>query len=53
MRKPKKIFLIDAMRKSIRRYILVRRFRRLRNRILPFAEARGLLTDDDIFMNLG
>jgi hypothetical protein len=53
MRKPKKIFLIDTMRESIRRYISVHRFRRLRNRILPCAEARGLFTDDDIFMNLG
>ncbi len=46
------IFLIDTIRESIRRYISVHRFRSLRNRVLPFAEARGFFTDDDIFMNL-
>ena len=43
----------DIVRESIRKYILVHRFRRLRNRVLPFAEAQGLLTDDDIFRELG
>ena len=43
----------DIVRESIRKYILVHRFRRLRNRVLPFAEAQGLLTDEDIFRELG
>ena len=43
----------DIVRESIRKYVLVRRFRRLRNRILPFAEAQGLLTDEDIFREIG
>jgi predicted transcriptional regulator len=42
----------DIVRESIRKYISVHRFRRLRNRVLPFAEAQGLLTDDDIFREL-
>ncbi len=42
----------DIVRESIRKYILVHRFRRLRNRILPFAEAQGLLTDEDIFKDM-
>lgn len=53
MRNPLILYIADTMRESIRRYISVRRFRCLRTRILPFAEARGLFTDDDIFMNLG
>ncbi len=43
----------DIVRESIRKYIRIHRFRRLRNRVLPFAEAQGLLTDDDIFRELG
>jgi predicted transcriptional regulator len=43
----------DIVRESIRKYISVHRFRRLRNRVLPFAEAQGLLTDEDIFKELG
>jgi predicted transcriptional regulator len=39
----------DLVRESIKRYVAVRRFRDLRDRVLPFAEAQGLLTDDDIF----
>jgi len=42
----------ELVRESIRRYASVYRFRRLRNRVLPFAEAQGLLTDEDIFENL-
>jgi predicted transcriptional regulator len=43
----------DIVRKSIRKYISVHRFRCLRNKVLPFAEAQGLLTDEDIFKELG
>jgi predicted transcriptional regulator len=42
----------DLVRESIRRYAAVYRFRQLRNKVLPFAEAQGLLTDDDVFKNL-
>ena len=39
----------DLVRESIRRYVAVERFRSLRRRTLPFAEAQGLLTDEDVF----
>ena len=42
----------DLVRESIRRYAAVYRFRQLRKKVLPFAEAQGLLTDDDVFENL-
>ena len=42
----------DVVRESIKMYVAVRRFRAVRNRILPFAEAAGLLTDDDVFKGL-
>ena len=34
----------DLVRESIRRYVAIERFRSLRKRTLPFAEAQGLLT---------
>jgi predicted transcriptional regulator len=39
----------DLVRESIRRYVAIERFRALRKRVLPFAEAQGLLTDEDVF----
>jgi predicted transcriptional regulator len=39
----------DLVRDSIRRYVAVERFRSLRKKTLPFAEAQGLLTDEDVF----
>jgi len=39
----------DLVRESIRRYVAIERFRSLRRRTLPFAEAQGLLTDEDVF----
>ena len=42
----------DIVRESLRRYIAVERFRAVRRKVLPFAEAQGLLTDDDVFKAL-
>ena len=42
----------DIVRESIRRHVAVVRFRALRNRVLPFAEAQGILTDEDVFRAL-
>ncbi len=39
----------DIVRESLNRYLAIYRFRRLRNMTLPFAEAQGILTDDDVF----
>jgi predicted transcriptional regulator len=39
----------EIVRESIRRYIAVERFRSLRKRTLPFAEAQGCVTDEDVF----
>ena len=39
----------DAAREALRRYVAVERFRALRNRTLPLAEAQGILTDEDVF----
>jgi predicted transcriptional regulator len=39
----------DLVRESIRRYVAVEKFRTLRKKALPFAEAQGFLTDEDVF----
>lgn len=44
-----KLPVSDLVRKSLRRYIAILRFRKLREKVLPFAEAQGLLTDEDVF----
>jgi predicted transcriptional regulator len=38
----------DLVRDALRRQLQLLRFESLRRRILPFAEARGYLTDEDI-----
>ena len=42
----------DIVRESLRRYIAVEKFRSVRKKVLPFAEAQGLLTDEDVFKAL-
>jgi predicted transcriptional regulator len=42
----------DVVRESIRRYISIYQFRQLRKKVLPFAEAQGLLVDADVFREL-
>lgn len=39
----------DLARDALRRQLALLRFRALRARALPYAEAAGLLTDEDIF----
>ena len=42
----------DIVRDSLRRHVAVQQFRSLRRRTLPFAEAQGLVTDEDVFRAL-
>lgn len=39
----------EIAREALRRQIRLESFEELRKRIMPFAEARGYLTDEDIF----
>ena len=39
----------EIVRESVRRYVAVQRFQALRRKTLPFAEAQGFLTDEDVF----
>ncbi|MEX2471325.1 MAG: CopG family transcriptional regulator [Gemmatimonadota bacterium] len=40
------------VRDALRRQLALTRFEDLRRRIMPFAEARGYLTDEDVFNDL-
>lgn len=42
----------DIAREALRRQLRVTRFENLRKRVMPFAEARGYLTDEDIFADI-
>ena len=39
----------ELAREALRRQIAIARFEEARRVVLPFAEARGLLTDEDVF----
>jgi len=39
----------DVVRDAIKRQVSLIQFEQLRRDVLPFAEARGYLTDDDVF----
>ncbi|MFZ1890537.1 MAG: ribbon-helix-helix protein, CopG family [Candidatus Binataceae bacterium] len=39
----------EVVRDALRRHLAQARFEDLRRRIMPFAEARGFLTDEDVF----
>lgn len=39
----------EIAREALRRQLRINQFEALRKRIMPFAEARGFLTDDDVF----
>lgn len=42
----------DVVRESLKRYMAVEQFQALRRKTLPFAEAQGFLTDEDVFKAL-
>lgn len=39
----------DLVRESLKKYVLLYRFRKLRKMVLPFAEAHGILMDEDVY----
>ena len=46
--KREKIPVSDLVRESLQEFAAIRRFRQLRKQVLPFAEAQGLIADEDI-----
>ena len=39
----------EVMREGLKHHLAQLRFEQLRRRVMPFAEARGYLTDEDVF----
>lgn len=39
----------EIVREALRRELLRMQFERIRAQVMPFAEARGFLTDEDVF----
>ena len=39
----------DLIMESIKKYVSIHRFHQLRNKVLPFTESQGILTDEDVF----
>jgi predicted transcriptional regulator len=39
----------EIVREALRRELLRMQFERIREQVMPFAEARGFLTDEDVF----
>ncbi len=42
----------DVVREALRRQLTLMSFEKLREQIMPFAEARGYLTDEDAFRDV-
>ena len=39
----------EVVRESIREYITIHEFRRIRQTLMPYARAKGFVTDEDVF----
>lgn len=39
----------DLVREALREYLFTRKFRSLRRQLMPYAEAQGIYTDEDVF----
>ena len=42
----------DVVREALRRQLMLMSFEKLREQMMPFAEARGYLTDEDVFEDI-
>lgn len=39
----------ELIKKALRKYFYLQEFRKLRSELIPYAEAKGYFTDEDIF----
>ena len=42
----------DLVREALREYLFTQRFRALRQELMPYAEAQGVFTDEDVFRSV-
>lgn len=42
----------EVVRDALRRYLALREFQKARESVIPYAEAAGVLTDEDVFRSM-
>lgn len=42
----------EIVREALKRHLSIKQFQDLRKNVIPFAEAQGYLTDEDIFKDI-
>ena len=42
----------EAVREAVEQYLFVERFRALRAQLMPYGEAQGIFTDEDVFQEV-
>lgn len=42
----------DLVRQALQDFLFVRRFRRLRQELIPYAESQGVYSDEDVFKHV-
>lgn len=42
----------EAVREALEQYLFVERFRALRAQLMPYGEAQGIFTDEDVFREI-
>ncbi|MEK7288855.1 MAG: ribbon-helix-helix domain-containing protein [Planctomycetota bacterium] len=47
--KTEKLSKDEIIKDALAHYLAIKHFHQLRKKVLPFAEAQGLLTDEDVF----
>ncbi len=50
--KTEKISKDEIIEDALTRYLAIKHFHQIRKKVLPFAEAQGLLTDEDVFQTI-
>ena len=41
--------VVDPIRQALLDYLVVRQFRRLSKELIPYADAQGIFSDEDVF----
>lgn len=42
----------EVVREAVRRYLALREFQKIRESLIPYAEAAGVLSDEDVFRSM-
>lgn len=50
--KAEKISKDEIIEDALARYLAIKHFDQIRKKVLPFTEAQGLLTDEDVFQKI-